>query len=250
MDNTQSQPGKSDNLLLMAGLFVIGYPLIQILVSILLAVGAETMGKEFSYLGFYANIIAISIAVLALCVWLERQHDFNRIGFQPSLLSIPDNLILLTGVLIAVLVFGYAYDMLLPTDGQPETEAVIILAGKELGSFSSTLMLLSIALFAPVIEEIIFRGYLQTALKERVGVWKAIIISALIFAVAHFDLDTMPLLFAIGVALGFVFHRTKSLYPAMILHGTNNSISCMVLIFAPELYHDRYAAFISYVLER
>ncbi|UTW57867.1 CPBP family intramembrane metalloprotease [Kordiimonas sp. SCSIO 12603] len=246
MANTQEQT-KQDNMVIIAILLVIAYPVLQIISALLLAVIAAIFQVEVTELGLISSTISLSIFTLAVFIWRERAGDYERIGFRSSQYSAQKLFMLVLGALVALLAFGYAYDTFIETDGQPETEALIIMAGGSLGSLSSIFLLMCIVVFAPVIEEIIFRGYLQTALEKKIGPFMALIISSLAFAAAHFDLDTLPILFIAGLAFGYIFQKTKSIYPAMFLHAANNGISSGILIFAPELYHERYTAFINWL---
>ncbi|MBI4955584.1 MAG: CPBP family intramembrane metalloprotease [Myxococcales bacterium] len=75
-----------------------------------------------------------------------------------------------------------------------------------------------------VVEELAFRGYVWTRLERVVGPRDALVIQAAMFSVLHL----MPLVFlshfAIGLVLGLVRLRTKSLYPGMAAHAAWNAI--------------------------
>ncbi len=85
-------------------------------------------------------------------------------------------------------------------------------------------------LVAPVFEEILARGYMQTRLTEELGPGGAILLVAVFFAVAHGDFlqptlsgagDTLGI-FVAAVLLGYVFHRTGSLLPPIVAHALLN----------------------------
>jgi membrane protease YdiL (CAAX protease family) len=80
------------------------------------------------------------------------------------------------------------------------------------------------ALISPVAEELLFRGLLFTALVQRVPVWVATIVSALIFAAVHFEPYSFVALFAVGVGLALLFYRTRNLWLTVTAHGTVNFI--------------------------
>ncbi len=103
-------------------------------------------------------------------------------------------------------------------------------------------VLLSIALFtilvaAPVIEELVFRGFLYTYLRKRFSMVKATTISALIFSLFHFSPDQgasnialLSSLFALALFLGFLYERQRSLFTPIALHMTFNSISVIRIL--------------------
>ena len=83
---------------------------------------------------------------------------------------------------------------------------------------------------APVAEEFFFRGFIFQALRRSWGVWLAAPASGLIFGLLHFDLDKLVPLAILGTALAYVFHRTRSLVPCMLLHALNNTFAFIFLL--------------------
>jgi len=84
--------------------------------------------------------------------------------------------------------------------------------------------LLLLAIFvAPICEEVLFRGFLFAGLTRAMPSPYAAILSAFIFAAAHNDLPSFPVLFCIGLLLAFLRWRTGSLWPGILLHLLNNT---------------------------
>ena len=90
--------------------------------------------------------------------------------------------------------------------------------------------IISIAVLAPIVEELLFRGAIQGHLMRT---WKnpacVIVVSALIFGLAHGNPKQIPFAFVTGLALGWIYYRTGSLLPSMLMHFLNNCSS--VLLF-------------------
>lgn len=84
------------------------------------------------------------------------------------------------------------------------------------------LFYLTIAVMAPICEETMFRGFIYGALRPRLGAALAVLVSAMIFGLVHFDKGGILGLIAIGIVLAYLFERTKSLLPCMITHGLWN----------------------------
>ncbi len=107
---------------------------------------------------------------------------------------------------------------------------------EQLGSNEGTdLLLLSGALtcvVAPICEEILFRGYIFTALRNWRGTLPAALITGLLFGGVHAGsapaLDLVPLA-ALGFGLCLLYRRTGSIYPCFIAHSLNNSIAFSAL---------------------
>lgn len=88
---------------------------------------------------------------------------------------------------------------------------------------NSILLFVTIAVVAPLLEEILFRGLLQNALSKRLPVWAAIALSALIFGAMHMDFYAMPPLVLMGAIFGVIYHLTGSLRVTIVLHMINNA---------------------------
>lgn len=101
----------------------------------------------------------------------------------------------------------------------------------------------SVIILAPLVEELLFRGCLQTYLRRFLGAKPAIFCSGLIFAFFHISKDqglgNIPLiasLLVLGIFLGFLYEKTSSLFASIGLHATFNTISALSLIFYPEAF--------------
>ncbi|MCE0522392.1 MAG: CPBP family intramembrane metalloprotease [Methylacidiphilales bacterium] len=82
-------------------------------------------------------------------------------------------------------------------------------------------MLQAVFLF-PVIEELFFRGFLLTFLKNYTSTWLAIVLSAGVFAFAHLNLGAVLPLWFLGVVLGVAYEHTGSLLVPMCVHACFN----------------------------
>jgi membrane protease YdiL (CAAX protease family) len=110
----------------------------------------------------------------------------------------------------------------------PEKEKLL----ERLGSNqSAVLLLLSAALtcvVAPICEEMLFRGYIFSALRNWKGTWPAAVITGLIFGGVHVGsaptVDLAPLA-ALGFGLCLLYRATGSLYPCIVVHSLNNSFA-------------------------
>lgn len=100
----------------------------------------------------------------------------------------------------------------------------------------TTLATLLIAVIvAPFCEEIFFRGYFFQGLRLHISVWLAVVLSAVIFGLAHGDLGSLALLIIIGLALAIIRWRTRSLWPGMALHMFNNFLGALIIFQALRL---------------
>ena len=87
------------------------------------------------------------------------------------------------------------------------------------------------AIFAPLVEEIFFRGFLFQGFRARYGWRTAMLLSAAVFAVAHLDLVVLIPTFILGCLLAYMFHRSNSIWPGVILHFFVNSFGLLGAYF-------------------
>lgn len=89
--------------------------------------------------------------------------------------------------------------------------------------------IISIVILAPVVEELLFRGGIQGHLTRT---WKnpawGIGFASLVFGVIHGNPVQIPFAFLTGLALGWVYYRTGSLTPCILMHFVNNASSVLL----------------------
>ena len=94
-----------------------------------------------------------------------------------------------------------------------------------------------IGILAPLAEEVVFRG---AVLRKLLGMtpasrhWIAIAISALLFGIVHFNLPQGIHAFLIGLLLGWMYYRTRSIIPGIVFHWVNNTISYILVNLMPQ----------------
>ena len=87
-----------------------------------------------------------------------------------------------------------------------------------------------IALLAPVVEELTFRGVGFRLLDERYARWFAIGLIGIAFGLAHGLIEGLIVLVPFGAALAYLRARTESTYPGMAVHATFNGIALVYVI--------------------
>ena len=92
------------------------------------------------------------------------------------------------------------------------------------------LSFLTIAVAAPLAEELTFRG-LGYYLLSQFGVWAAIVITGVTFALAHGLIVGIPVFFVIGAGLAYLRYQTDSLYPPILVHMSFNGLQLVIGVF-------------------
>lgn len=88
---------------------------------------------------------------------------------------------------------------------------------------------LAALLIAPVTEEIFFRGFVFGGLRQQLGLWGAALLSGLFFGSIHLDPGTLIPVAFLGTLLAYLYNRTQSLYPCILLHVLNNGLGLIAL---------------------
>lgn len=87
-----------------------------------------------------------------------------------------------------------------------------------------------VCVLAPVIEEIIFRGYVYGGLRRVLPSRQAIIIGGALFAAVHLNAEAFLVIGLIGAMLCYLYERTRSLVPGMVAHGIHNGLVLAVML--------------------
>ena len=84
---------------------------------------------------------------------------------------------------------------------------------------------LSIAVAAPLTEELMFRGVIQPRLERAMPVWAAAVVQAVLFGVTHGTPIQMVYAFLLGLVFGFLRSRTGSILPGFAAHAAFNAMN-------------------------
>jgi hypothetical protein len=91
-------------------------------------------------------------------------------------------------------------------------------------------LILVVAGFVPLVEELLFRGVLLEALAKHIPFWWANVGQALLFASVHENYRLLPFFLAFGVVCGVLARRSQALLAPMAVHSLNNLTVCFVLM--------------------
>lgn len=104
------------------------------------------------------------------------------------------------------------------------------------GIFGFLLVLISTVFVPALVEEFVCRGIILGYLKKY-GEGFAVIMSALLFGVMHGNFEQTPFAFLVGLVLGYITIKSKTIWIAVLVHGFNNLIS-VVLSYLPNSLND------------
>ena len=95
--------------------------------------------------------------------------------------------------------------------------------------------LLLMALLPAVCEEIMFRGYMFTAFKNRMSLAKAIIIVSLLFGVSHMSMIKILPTAVLGAVLAYTIHKSESIVTSALIHFANNALAVVTMFYGTEI---------------
>ena len=176
----------------------------------------------FGAFGF-AALYKKNIAILLSCFWSIRKSILAGIG-----ILILFRLIIGIYIKIGVYSFNLSLDdiALIPNyflSFKQDIESIITNYGKLVG-------FIIICLFAPIYEEIVFRGVIYEACLRYINFISAIIIQAFLFALIHFNLFLFPVFFFFGIIAGNLRRRSGGLLAGIVFHSLNNALAISFLL--------------------
>ena len=179
----------------------------------------------------------VAVHLLGICalgtVWLmglrHAASPLQAIGLVRPQTSLPVTVLWAVGALgfsiLTTFVYGLVVDRLgVDALRPPEIEPEIIFSGAGV-----LLTLQALVLVTPLSEEILFRGFVLRGLLQNIGTGPAVVATAVVFSALHLDPGTAIPIFFTGLALGWVYVKTRSLWPCIAAHGGQNLIALLVV---------------------
>ncbi len=96
--------------------------------------------------------------------------------------------------------------------------------------FGPMILVLSLAVITPIIEEVMFRGVLLTSLVRHIPFWAANLLQAGLFTLMHEEVHVFPFLFAFGLVTGQMRKLSGSVLASTFLHAINNGVVALGVI--------------------
>jgi membrane protease YdiL (CAAX protease family) len=211
----------------------------QLLAGIAISYGfkffSPTNKVPLEILGLTSALLS-GIMIITFYWWDIRRSGktfYPEIGLQPSKIKKSKGLLLVIVALVSTHFLAWIYrSVILPAFGQEG----IIGGGSKMFSFVQTNGgalemggFLLLALFVgPIMEEIVFRGYLQSSLAKKIPAWAAILITSIVFTVGHSPMILWPMYFLYSATWGWILVRTGSLKMAILIHILSNLFYAVV----------------------
>lgn len=212
------------DMLAVIGIYLLATVATSIVVAIIAAVsgGAGDLAERISSgpMSVLSYALSMGLTIVGTLIYKKLRRGEGKAfrlsmrGFNPMLILWGFVLILITGIVIEPLLELF-----------PESFLKIV---DQMGMHGGWSILMLVVL-APVMEEVLFRGILLESVRSKYNSGRAIVVSALMFGVIHFIPQQVVNAFVIGLILGFIYVRTDSLWPVIIIHALNNAMAYVVM---------------------
>lgn len=181
---------------------------------------------DFSLLMMPVQIIWI---VVFLC-WYRRIVEVKTENSKRFFRSKSLRLIILLTVGNYLLISG-AMDFILPYLGKLGEDYIRMMDGLMGGN--NILLFISSIILAPIAEELICRGVIMKQARDVFPFAVANILQAFLFGLMHGNLIQGTYAFVLGLSLGFVTYKYKTLIPAILIHCMSNLLGSSLIITVP-----------------
>ena len=192
-------------------------------------INALLLDKLTGAMTLIAVISGVVALLIILIIFKARHKNFREeINIKPiRLISIP--IIILMGISLNLLI-----DILISCLPIPLELMESYSQASQFTQDTSIISFLAIVIMAPIAEEIFFRGLVLSRFSKSMPIVVSIILQAIIFGLIHGTVLWFSYATIIGLVLGLLAYKQKSILGCMILHFSINGLSFMINIFKIE----------------
>lgn len=202
-------------------LAIVGVLLVsQLACLILTGLLGKATGISKEIVGLINYTLSMGVTVI-FALWLRNKRGYGKPVLRFTLKKTNPTLILWG--LILIIATSIVLEPLLELFPSELLDALAGAIGK--GGWA---MIMTVVC-APVLEEILFRGIIQECVTRRYGGVRGVLAAAAIFGLVHFIPQQAINAFFVGIVLGYIYIKTKSLIPVMIIHALNNAIAFLLM---------------------
>ncbi|MEH6892141.1 CPBP family intramembrane glutamic endopeptidase [Bacillus sp. JJ864] len=201
----------------------------MILGSFIAYLTLDMIGAGNDAFEFVSDTLVFFVFPLLWLFYKMKKNNAVFTSFFDKPLSIPWRLILIATAMGMIFSFGVSFiQFYILAQLIPDFLVDLLSDGNVIDmstTFTKILSVISACIFAPIMEEAIFRGFFLNRMAYKWGVKRAIIISSLIFGFGHVDVIGA---FLFGVVMCLLYIKTKSLWTNMIVHALNNTVVSII----------------------
>lgn len=185
-------------------------------------------------LSAWLGVHLVSLVVLG-AVWYLGIRPFDArwsaLGLRPPAVPWPTAALWAVGTLAASLAASFIYVAIVDLSGAEVLSPPDISPDLAFPGLAAVFTFQALAVVTPVVEEVFFRGFVFAGLAHRLGARRAMVVSAVVFSVFHWELAVLVPIFVTGLLLAWLYQRTGSLWPGVLAHAGQNALALAVGIY-------------------
>ena len=174
--------------------------------------------------GWLILLTTVGNVISVLILKIVSPLTWGNLGFRKPSIGLP---LIIASVILGLLVSIVTNITWKYLTGIPQSSNILVELTSSLKLYFHIYYVVWVVLIAPVVEEMFFRGVLFASLKETVGFRLGLVLQAVVFSVSHAQVNELFPLFILGCILGYVYYRSSSLMPSIIVHVLNNGLSLL-----------------------
>jgi membrane protease YdiL (CAAX protease family) len=167
------------------------------------------------------TVLPVFIFVLRKRAPVAEVFRFRRIHWKVAAASLSVGI----GLCVVTDEIDRLVELILPMPEEIRRSLEEVMTAHSVSDFA--LIVLAAVVVASIAEEMLFRGFLQGALERSMDVTKAVLLSAFIFTLLHFNPWWLIDILVAGVFLGVMSWKSRSLWPCVIVHAVNNGLGIL-----------------------
>jgi uncharacterized protein len=192
----------------------------------------ESNGRLNLVLGLMFMFMILGEGAIPLGTWLfsvrKYRCKWKALGFRKF--DVKKGLLLALAVTALGLAISIGYEVLMQELGWGTSDDTYLLFNAN--GIGIAFFAITAAIIAPLAEETFFRGFAFQGIKKRYGSGWGIFLSALLFSLAHMSPSGLVPIFILGLMLAWLFNKTQSIWPCIIVHCAYNSIALLFMIIS------------------
>ncbi|MCZ2128252.1 MAG: CPBP family intramembrane metalloprotease [Anaerolineales bacterium] len=200
---------------------------LMLIVSVVYFAIIFSLKNQENILVYYVASFEFTLLIPIAVIFFWRKVSWKELGFQ-KFSGVYANLALGFGLLIGAYILVIVNNIAMIALGVV-TQADVL--SEMIGEVNAPyLFAFTTVIVAPIVEEMFFRGFLFKGLREKYGWIHALFFSSLIFAIFHGQIATLIPTFLLGALFSYMYQRTESIYPGIILHFFVNALGSAALL--------------------
>jgi uncharacterized protein len=205
----------------------------QDIINTIMDLAKDHLGLLQSLATIFSGLAGIGLIIIFIKMrrraGIGEYLGLHRVTFKSVLFGL--------GIVIAFIFLSSGLDTLM---GQADNEQIMFDIYNT--SIWPALFWIAVVVFAPLFEEVLFRGFLFEGFRQsRLGAVGAIVITAFVWSLIHsfqYNLYGVAWIFILGIGMGFVRLKTGSIWNTILMHATVNIVATLeIALNVNRLFH-------------